>query len=205
MRCKTIAISALTSLIAASCLALAAPGAALAALYTFDKAHTNVTFSWNRLGLSRQSGRVLDVDGIVDFEPEAPEQGQVDVSLRVASIWTGVPALDKHLRSPDFFDAERHPLITFRSTSARRTGQTTGEVTGELTILGVSRPLTLHVNWNFTGEHPFGKFNANYAGKIVSGFTATARLRRSDWGMTRAIPLASDEIEITINTELLRK
>ncbi len=202
---RYVTLSVLAAWLALLGQAIATSGPARADLYTFDKVHTYVSFSWNHLGLSRQSGRMMDVDGIVDFEPEAPERGQVDVSLRVASLWTGVAALDKHLRSPDFFDVERHPMITFRSTSARRTGQTSGEITGDLTILGVSRPLTLFVTWNYTGEHPLGKINANYAGKVVSGFTAIAKLRRSEWGITRAIPLASDEIEIEINTELLRK
>ena len=106
-----------------SMLAVAAAGSAPAHAnsWVFDKQHTNVSFTWNRLGISRQTGRIVDVDGRVVFDPEDVEKASVDVTMRVASVWTGVEALDRHLRSPDFFDATRHPAITFRSTSARRT------------------------------------------------------------------------------------
>lgn len=193
------------TLFAAGLAVLALTGPAAADTYQFDKQHTNISFTWDHLGLSRQSGRILDFDGIVEFDPATPESGAVAVSLKVASIWTGVEALDRHLRTPDFFDAERHPTITFKSTSAIKTGERMGEVAGNLTIMGVTRPVTLKVIWNFSGEHPLGRYNANYQGKFVSGFTAMTRILRSEWGLKRAIPLASDEIEITINTELIRK
>lgn len=193
------------ALLGCSALGLSPPTRAVADIYVFDKGHTNITFSWGHLGLSRQSGRMLDYSGIVDFDPAAPEQGRVDVTMKVASLWTGVEALDKHLKSADFFDVERFPTITFRSTSAKTTGEKTGEVAGELTIMGITKPVTLQVTWNFTGEHPLGRFNANYKDKIASGFTATTRILRSEWGVTRGTPLTSDEIEITINTELLKK
>lgn len=205
MRSRCFLAPVIACLVAANAVAFGTIGSSIADIYSFDKMHTNITFSWDHLGLSRQSGRMLDCDGIVTFDPAAPDQAQVDVAMRVASLWTGVPALDKHLKSSDFFDAERHPLMTFRSTNARKTGQKTGEVSGELSILGIAKPVTLQLTWNYTGEHPLGRINANYAGKIVSGFTATAKLKRSEWGMDRAIPLASDDIEITINTELLKK
>lgn len=186
-------------------LLLAGPPPAAAETYVFDKAHTNVSFSWNRLGISRQTGRVVDVDGRLEFDPESPEQASVDVTMRAASIWTGVDALDRHLRSPDFFDAARHPTITFRSTAVKRTGDRTAEVTGDLTILGKARPVTLTVHWNFTGEHPLSSVNPTYRDRVVSGFSARATVLRSEWGLSRATPLVADEVEIVIETELFRR
>lgn len=173
--------------------------------YSFDKDHTAVTFSWGHLGLSRQSGRIRELEGRLEFDPANPEAGKVDVTLKVASLWTGVPALDTHLKSPDFFNADEHPTITFKSTAARKTGEKTGEVTGDLTIMGMTRPITLQVRWNYTGEHPLSTVNPIYKGKFVSGFSATAQLLRSEWGVSRAVPLVSDEIHISIETELLRE
>ena len=184
---------------------MSATAAAHADTWTIDKQHTNVGFSWNHLGLSRQSGRVLDVEGLLEFDPAAPENSPLEVAMRVASIWTGVEALDKLLVSSDFFGASRHPAITFRSTAIKRISDKTGEVAGDLTIMGVTNPVVLQVTWNFSGEHPMATVNANYKNKHVSGFSAQTRILRSAWGVTRGIPLASDEIDISIETELIRR
>jgi polyisoprenoid-binding protein YceI len=125
--------------------------------------------------------------------------------IKTASLWTGVKEFDDNLKSESFFNADRYPLITFRSTWVRRTGEKTGEVDGELTIMGISKPVTLKVIWNFTGEHPFAAVNPTYKGRWVSGFSASAKVQRSDWGLTRALPLISDDIWITIEAEFLLK
>lgn len=176
-----------------------------AASYTIIKDYTSVRFSWSHVGLSRQSARIMDIDGTVEFEPAEPEASRVDVVMKASSLWTGVPAFDELLKSIDFFDVRRHPTIRFRSSGARRMSDRTGALTGELTIMGITRPVTLNVVWNFTGEHPLAAVNPNYKDVFVSGFSATGVLRRSDWGLTRAVPLVSDEIEIAIETELLRR
>jgi polyisoprenoid-binding protein YceI len=173
--------------------------------YAFDADHTNVTFSWNHLGLSRQSARIMKVTGALEFDPEKPEDSRIDVTLDVASIQTGSRTLDRDLRSPDFFDAARYPEITFRSTIVRVTGQQTGEVAGNLMIMGQSQPVILQVRWNYSGEHPLGKINPAYLGKFVSGFSALTTIKRSQWGINRAVPLVSDDIEIAIEAEFLRK
>lgn len=177
----------------------------LADTWEFDKQNTLVRFTWDHLGLSRQSGRFLEVDGRLHFSPTDPEGGSVEVAIKTASLWTGVKEFDDNLKSASFFDADRYPIITFRSTWVRRTGEKTGEVDGELTIMGISRPITLQVIWNFTGEHPFASVNPTYRGKWVSGFSASAKVKRSEWSLTRALPLISDDIWITIEAEFLLK
>ena len=194
-------------LVSTAIFALLAPvgAAAKADTWAIDKEHTNVSFSWNHLGLSRQTGRILGVEGVLEFNPEAPEQSTLEVVLRVSSLWTGVETFDRLLTSADFFASARHPAITFRSTAVKKISDKTGEVTGDLTIMGVTNPVILQVTWNFSGEHPMAPINANYKDKHVSGFSAATRILRSAWGVTRGIPLASDEIEINIETELMRK
>lgn len=173
--------------------------------YTFDRDHTHIAFSWNHLGISRQSARILDFDGTLDFDPSNPENGSVEVTMKVASLFTGVKVLDRDLKSSDFFDAARYPEITFKSTLIRVIGERSGEVAGDLTILGVTYPVVLQVRWNFSGDHPLGDINPAYKGKYVAGFSAVTTVLRSAWGLKRAVPLVSDEIEIAIEAEFLRK
>lgn len=174
------------------------------ATYRLDKDYTAINFSWSHLGLSRQSARLTNVDGRIQFDPMMPELSVIDVTMRAASIWTGVAEFDQLIKSPDYFNAAQFPLITFRSKEVRRTSDKTGQVAGDLTIKGITRPVTLNVVWNFSGEHPLAKVNPNYRDVYVAGFSATAVLRRSDWDMSLAIPLVSDEVRLSIETELLR-
>jgi polyisoprenoid-binding protein YceI len=173
--------------------------------WVFDRQNTEIRFSWNHLGLSHQSGEFREMRGSLDFTPTDPESGSVDVTIRVGSLSTGVRELDDMLRSPDYFDIARHPEIRFRSTAVRRVDDKTGNLDGELTMLGVTRPVTLRVVWNYTGEYPLASINPIYLNKWVSGFSAETRIRRSEWGLTRALPLISDEIRIEIEAEFLRQ
>ena len=173
--------------------------------WVLDKQHSEIRFSWDHLGLSRKSGRFLDFDATLEFTPTDPVAGSVEVTIKVASLQTGVKALDDHLRTPDFFNAAAHPAISFKSTGVHKTGERTGEVTGELTMLGVTRPVALSATWNFTGEYPLSSINPVYIGKWVSGFSATTRIRRSEWGLKRDTPLVSDEIDIVLEVEFLRR
>lgn len=188
---------------AASAVALLA-SAAQADTYVLDKHHAEVRFSWNHLGLSRQSGRFLDVDGKLEFDPVQPAASQLDVTIRVASLTTGVKELDAGLRSKEFLDAAQFPVATFRSTAVRMTGEKTAQVSGDLTLAGRTNPVVLDVKWNFIGEHPLSKINPVYTDLYYTGFSASAVLRRSDWGITRTIPYVSDEIRLTIEAELKR-
>jgi polyisoprenoid-binding protein YceI len=178
---------------------------ARADIYVIDKGHTVVGFGWERTGLSRQQGRFTDVTGTIDFNPETPEAANVDVTIRASSIQTGVDTLDRHLRSVDFFDVANHPVITFKSTAVIKTGDKTAQIAGDLIMLGISKPVTLDVTWQFTGPHPLGAINPQLNGRTVSVFSARGSIERSQWGLTRVIPLVSDKIQITIETEALKK
>jgi polyisoprenoid-binding protein YceI len=172
--------------------------------WTLDREHSEIRFSWDHLGLSRKSGRFLDFDVKLEFSPTDPVSGTVEATIKVVSLATGVRALDDALRSPDFFNSAQHPTITFKSTGITKTGERTGDITGDLTMLGVTRPITLATRWNFTGEHPLASANPVFQGKWVSGFSASAKLDRSAFGLKRGTPLISDEVEIVIEVEFLR-
>lgn len=182
----------------------ATPAGAEPVSYSIDRQHTNVSFSWNHLGLSRHSARLLDVEGTLLFDAAKPEESKLDVVMKASSIATGVTDFDRLLKSADFFDAARNPIITFKSTEIRKTSETTGEITGDLMIMGVTKPVTLQATLNFSGEHPLGPVNALYRDKFVAGFSAKGKLSRSEWGLKRGTPLVSDEVELSIEVEFNR-
>lgn len=183
----------------------ALPAPARADTWTIDKASSEVRFSWDYLGLSRRSGRFADMDGTLEFTPTEPETGTVDLTIRAASVATGSRDFDDILKSPDFFAVAGNPRIKFRSTDVVKSGERSAEIKGELTILGVSRPVVLATTWNYTGEHPLAASNPTYQGKWVSGFSATGKVARSEFGLKRGIPLVSDEVRIDIEAVFVRK
>lgn len=182
-----------------------APAKVAAEPYMFDKGHTLIVFSWNHLGMTRQQGRVNGYDGTFDIDPGDPEKAVVEVTMRVNSLQTGVDALDRILRSSDYFDAARFPVMSFKSTSVRRTSDTTAEITGDLTVRNVSRPVTLNARLTFGGAHPLATVNPAYTGKRALAFSATVAIKRSDFEITRGTPMVSDDIEIAIETELISR
>jgi polyisoprenoid-binding protein YceI len=182
-----------------------AAGSAAAETYTFDKEHTKIVFVYNHLGMSNQYGRFDSFDGEVEFNAEKMNTSRASVSIDVASIDTDVAKLDEHLRSEEFFDAAKHPKITFKSTEVRQTGAKTMQIAGDLTIKGKTRPVVLDATFNFIGEHPLAKFVKAYAGVQYASFSAKTRIRRSEFDVGLYAPLTSDTIDIVIETELRKK
>ena len=181
---------------------LAAPAAAIAAdAYSLDPGHTQVRASWNHAGYSTQSLLFRQVGGDIKIDFDDPSKTSLNITIPVAGIDTGVDAFDKHLASGDFFEAETYPNATFVSTSVEKTGDATLKVTGDLTIKDTTKPVTLDVVVNDSGEHPLGQFIDYYKGEWV-GVTATAVITRSDWGLGFGAPITSDEVDLFISAEL---
>ena len=111
----------------------------VAGVYTVDAAHTSVEFVGRHLMITKVRGRFPDVSGTITIADE-PEQSHVEVEIGVASIDTGNSDRDNHLRSADFFDVERHPTISFRSTAVKALRENTWEVVGDLTVRDTTRP-----------------------------------------------------------------
>jgi polyisoprenoid-binding protein YceI len=197
--------AAAAGLVLVAALAEAPPVLAQAAVYTFDPDHTEVRATWDHLGLSRQSGTIRKLQGTLAFDPAAPHEARVTVRLAVRDLSTGVPALDRHLlETSDYFDTATHPEIIFESTDVAPTSAATANVTGNLTINGIAKPVVLVMTLNFMGEHPLAGINPTYQGQTVVGFSGRAQILRSEWGLTRTIPLVSDEIRISIEAELIQ-
>lgn len=188
-------MNAIKSLLAASAIALAFTGASAFAApvtYEIEPTHTSVTFTWDHAnGLSRMNGKFMNAVGTVVLDEANPAASKIDVSFAIDGINTGVAALDNHLKTADFFDAAKYPTATFKSTKVEVTGAKTAKVTGDLTLHGVTKPVTLDVTLNKITDD-----------KKKAGFNAKGTIKRSEFGITRAIPAVSDEIDLEISTEL---
>ncbi|MBN8714680.1 MAG: polyisoprenoid-binding protein [Xanthomonadales bacterium] len=165
--------------------------------YTLDPGHTEVVARWNHFGFSTPAAIFCQVKGTLAYDAAQPERSRVEVSIPVASMHTTVPKQDEHLRSAEFFDAEKYPEIHFQSTKVER-GPAEDQllVTGTLSIHGVSKPVTLDVHVNQVGVH--GMHNVPAA-----GFDATAQVNRSAFGIGAFAPAVSDRIDLRITAEAI--
>ena len=184
--------------------ALTVDPAAAADSYSLEKIHTEIIFSYDHLGNSRAYGEFRSFDGEVVLDRDDPSQSTMTITIDPTGIDTGVEAFDTHLMSADFFDVETFPEITFVSTAVEPTGDTTARVTGDLTIKDNTHPVVLDVTLNYIGEHQLAEFVPDYAGMEVAGFSASGTLNRSAFGLGMMAPMVGDEVELIIETELLR-
>ncbi len=181
---------------------LAAPPALAADTYVVDKAHSDAIFTVRHL-MSKVTGRFGDFSGTINIDREKPESSSVEFALQAASIDTNVPDRDKHLRSADFFDAEKNPQITFKSSKMKATGKDTYDVTGTFTMRGVSKEITLPVT--VLGEMKDGR------GTPKIGFETSTTLNRKDYGVSwnRALDaggyILGDDVKVTITLEAGKK
>jgi polyisoprenoid-binding protein YceI len=148
--------------------------ATLTRTLALDKAHSEVGFEVRHL-LTRVRGRFTDFDGAIDYDPDAPERSTVTFAARTASIDTGEPQRDAHLRSADFFEADRYPSMTFVSRGIDRTDADRYVVTGDLTIRDVTRTIELPVTYLGAATDPWGNEKL--------GFEASITISRKDYGL----------------------
>jgi polyisoprenoid-binding protein YceI len=173
-----------------------------AAKYTLDASHSSATFSVRHLMISNVRGEFQKLSGSAVYDPSKPAATKLEATIEVASINTREPQRDAHLKSADFFDAEKFPTITFVSKRATPKGDGL-EVVGDLTIHGTTREVALEVS-DITPEHkdPWGNLRI--------GATASTKIKRSDFGMTWNAALEAggvlvgDEVKIHLEVELLK-
>ncbi len=162
--------------------------------YRLDPSHFAVLWKVSHLGFSHFVGRFDRADATLDFDPAAPAAASLTVTVETASLDTRLPDLDSTLRGSGWFDVATYPQAVFRSTAIAITGPATGSVTGDLTLLGVTRPVTLDVTFN-------GGATNLLTGHYTLGFAATGTLLRSEFGLTNLVPAVGDEVELEIQAE----
>lgn len=187
---KKLALFALTSTFALS--VQAAPE-----VYTVDSTHTFPHISYTHLGYSKQQIRFDKTTGSVVYDKEA-KTGAVDVVIDMKSVSTGSTLFNEHIQGDDFFDTEKHPTATFKSTRVEFEGDRPVRLDGNLTIKGITRPVSLAVTSFANREHPMLKRDA-------IGANATTTIKRSDFKVDKNAPFVSDEVTLTIALEAVRK
>lgn len=164
-----------------------------AGVYTLDKSHASLLFKINHMGYSMYHGRFDNLDARLNFDPKAPEKSTVEAIIDTGSINTNNEKLQGELKGEKFFNIAKFPQATFKSLHISRAGDA-GTMMGELTILGITKPVTLNVTFHAAGQHPFLK-------KDAIGFAATGTISRSAWGISAMVPMVGDEVQIDIEAE----
>jgi polyisoprenoid-binding protein YceI len=172
-----------------------------AGAWAIDPGHAEVAFIGRHFMLTKVRGRFTEVTGVVVIGEDVTDS-TVAVTIGMASVTSGADDRDGHLRSPDFFDVERHPTATFTSTAVRWDGRR-ATVDGDLTIVGVTRPVVLEVEYLGSVTDPGGHDRAIYS--------ASTEIDREDWGLTWNVALeaggilVSKRIRIEIEVETIRQ
>jgi polyisoprenoid-binding protein YceI len=161
--------------------------------YTIDPRHTFPSFEISHLGFSIQRGRFNRTSGKVMLAPESAS-GSIQVTIDAVSISTGLADLEKHLRSEEFLDTERYPLITFTSDKLSFNKDQLVAVDGKLSLHGITKPVHLVVDYFHCGMNMI-------AMKNICGANATTTIKRSDFGIDKYAPALADEVNIVLQVE----
>jgi len=174
--------------------ALARHGGSKAGAYRLDPAHSKITWSVSHFGFSTYIGQFATVNGALKLDPNDLAATVLEATVDARSLGTLNPALDTHLKSPDFLDTAKFPTATFKATKVTRTGDRTADIAGDLTLHGVTRPVVVQATFNQAGPNPLVK-------TYQLGFAGAARIKRSDFGITSYVPAIGDEVTLTIEAE----
>jgi polyisoprenoid-binding protein YceI len=175
------------------CISISPALQAAAETLTIDPQHSYVLWFISHLGFSTQTGKWY-VNGTLLLDKDKPQNSKVNATINIADIHTGIPELDKHLKSPLFFDVAKFPTATFVSDKVDLTSKTTAQVHGTLTLHGISKPVTLDVKFNKAGKNPIQD-------RMTVGFSGNTTIKRSDFGISTLLPDLSDEVKIHIEVE----
>lgn len=166
---------------------------AAAETFTLDPQHTYVLWRINHLGFSTQAGKWY-ATGTLELDKDKPQNSKVNATIKVADVITGIPELDKHLKGKLFFDVDQYPTATFVSNRVDVISKNTAKVYGVLTLHGISKPVVLNVKLNQAGKNPVSE-------KMTAGFSASTKIKRSDFGMNTLLPALGDEVQLDIEAE----
>ena len=170
-----------------------------AADYTIDTKgmHAFIQFRIQHLGYSWLYGQFNDFSGNFSYDNNNPAAARASVVIKAASLDTNHAERDKHLRSDDFLDTDKYPEITFNSTRFSSTGDNYGTLYGDLTLHGVTKPIAIQVTHIGEGKDPWGGYR--------TGFSGTAEINRSDFGVDKNLGPASEKVEIILSIEGIRQ
>ncbi len=184
--------------------ALTVSSFAFASSWDIDSAHAAANFAVKHLAISTVNGTLGAVTGKVELDDKDVTKSKIEASIDVKGINTREPKRDDHLRSKDFFEVEKFPNITFKSTKIEKGEGNKLKVTGDLTIKGVTKPVTLDGELTPEVANPFSKAKTR-------GFSGTTSINRKDFGLTWNVALETggvlvgDDVKINVEAELIKK
>jgi len=173
------------------------------ATWKIDNMHSEIGFKVKHLVISTVSGKFTSFEGKLEGDPKDLTKSKISFSAEIDSINTGNEQRDGHLKSADFFDAANHPKLNFVSSSITKKDENQYKVNGDLIIRGVTKPVTMNVE--------FGGTQLNFYGQTIAGFEISGKLNRQDFGLTwNAVTEAggivvSDEVKLVIAVELVKE
>ena len=171
--------------------------------YAIEPSHASLVWTVSHNGLSKYTARFTELSADLDFDTATPENSKLTARINPLSVRTdhpNGPDWDTTLGTDEkWFNASAFPAIVYESTSVKLTGEDTGTIDGKLTMLGISQPVSLDVTFNGVRNFPY------FGTRDVIGFSATASLKRSDFGMNALLPAIGDEVDITIEVEFLEE
>lgn len=170
------------------------PAQVKAGTYVLDKSHGKITWSISHMGFSTYIGQFTDVDAKLTLDPVKPANSTLDVTVNFSGIGTYNDKLDAHLKSEDFFNVSKFPTATFKATKIELTSSKTAKISGDLTLLGVTKTVTVDATFNQAGPTPM-------TNDYRVGFTGSSKLKRSDFGMTKFFPMLGDDVTLDIEAE----
>ncbi len=179
------------------------------ARWFLEPGHTAAEFCVRHMMVTWVRGHFKDVHGTLDFDDQDPARGTVEVTIDARGLWTGEAERDAHLRSADFLDVERHPEIRYSGRVSRILGASDYQILGDLGLRGVTRPVLLDVRCTGRWSTPWWEGGKDLGPKVRSGFIATARIDRRDFGVSWNSPLpdggvvVGDDVLITIDAEAI--
>ena len=150
-------------------------------IWTFEPGHTEAEFRARHMMVSWVRGLFKGVEGTVTFDPDNPQELGLKTTIKADTLWTGEQQRDDHLRSADFLDVEKHPEITFASTSSERTGATDYKLTGDLTIRGITKEVVLKMRYLGSWPTPYWVGDTDYGPVPRLGFSGTIKINRHDF------------------------
>ncbi|PZO05234.1 MAG: hypothetical protein DCF29_08650 [Alphaproteobacteria bacterium] len=173
------------------------PAEVRAGTYALDAAHGKITWSVNHLGFSTYYGQFVNVQAELKLDPANPSASTLTATIPLTDVDSNSDGLDTHLQTADFFDTANHPTATFvsRSITIDADDPTEADVLGDLTIRGVTRPVTMEVEFNQAGPSMGNTYKV--------GFDGEATIKRSEFGVNYALPAVSDEVKLHLEGEFV--
>ncbi len=173
------------------------------ATWNIDTAHSAIHFSVRHMLVSKTRGRFTKFGGQLEFDPDNPEAAKVQVTIEPASVDTADSQRDGHLRSADFFDVEKFPTASFKSTRVEDLGGDKYRISGDLTIRGVTKPVSFDATYEGSGKDPWGGERAGFSG----GTTIDRRQFGLEWNkaLETGGVLVGEKVELSLEVEAVKQ